>query len=54
MPKYFSVARPSPFVNPNFICQWMMLKLYKYDYHIATIVIVVGWLDKTLVCLLNC
>jgi hypothetical protein len=32
----------------------MMLKLYKYDYSVVTIVIIVGWLDKTLVHLLNC
>jgi len=31
-----------------------MLNLYEYDYHIATVVIVIGWLDETLVCLLNC
>jgi hypothetical protein len=32
----------------------MMLKLYEYDYHVVTVVIVVGWLDKNVVCLLNC
>jgi len=26
-----------------------MLKPYEYDYHVVTIMVVVGWLDKTLV-----
>ena len=38
--------------NPNFILLWMMLKLYEYDYRVVTVVIS-GWLDKTLIHLLN-